>query len=246
MTANPVAREAFSGSVGRSMYLAGGRVGMRLFEGMLRHLQLLPIRDYRVIEGWLAPKEALALYKLSRSCKPGARIVEIGSWKGKSTYCLAKGLRDGVIVAIDPFDGAGDCEAGTFYRVMKGNTPLLDQFRANLSRYDLLRKVEIKVGLSNQFANQIGPVDMLFIDGDHSIAGCEYDFRTFAPDVRVGGVLAFHDYKPRRSQLGPTWVVDNLVRTSKEWSFAGKWNSLVAFRRRSEKASPTAIFSDVR
>ncbi len=37
------------------------------------------------------------------------------------------------------------------------------------------------------------PVDFLFIDGDHSAAGVRADFEAFAPLVRPGGIVAFHD-----------------------------------------------------
>lgn len=37
------------------------------------------------------------------------------------------------------------------------------------------------------------PVDWLFIDGDHSWEGVSADYRAFAPLVRPGGIVAFHD-----------------------------------------------------
>lgn len=203
----------------------------RLAKRLTLVLQSLPIRHYRQIEGWLTRAEAVGLYSLARGLPPGARIVEIGSWKGKSTYCLAKGLRDGVVVAIDPFDGAG--EAGHVYDRFKGDVPLVEQFRKNLAGHGLLNKVEIRAGRSGDFAGQVGPIDMLFIDGDHSIDGCTYDFETFGPDVKSNGLLAFHDYNHRRSDLGPTWVVENLVNRATAWQPVGKWDTLVVFRRHS-------------
>lgn len=197
---------------------------------LIQRLWLLPIRHYESIEGWLTSREALALYRLARRLPTGARIVEIGSWKGKSTYCLAKGLRDGVLVAIDPFDGAG--EAGHPYETFKGEIPLVEQFRRNLSGRGVLEKIEIKAGRSSEFAGRVGTIDLLFIDGDHSIEGCRYDFEAFAPSVKAQGLLAFHDYNQRRSELGPTWVVENLVKPAEEWKPMGKWDTLVAFRRR--------------
>ncbi len=35
--------------------------------------------------------------------------------------------------------------------------------------------------------------DFLFIDGDHSEAGCRQDYEMYAPLVRPGGWIAFHD-----------------------------------------------------
>jgi predicted O-methyltransferase YrrM len=37
------------------------------------------------------------------------------------------------------------------------------------------------------------PLDFLFIDGDHSYAGVQHDFEMYAPLVRSGGIVAFHD-----------------------------------------------------
>jgi predicted O-methyltransferase YrrM len=40
------------------------------------------------------------------------------------------------------------------------------------------------------------PIDLLFIDGDHSFSGAAEDFRTFRRLVRPGGLIAFHDIVP--------------------------------------------------
>lgn len=37
------------------------------------------------------------------------------------------------------------------------------------------------------------PIDTLFIDGDHSYAGARADHDLYAPLVRPGGLIAFHD-----------------------------------------------------
>ncbi|MGZ4924459.1 MAG: hypothetical protein ACXV5H_10990, partial [Halobacteriota archaeon] len=44
-------------------------------------------------EGWLADIEGTLLYTLGKNCKANGAIVEIGSWKGKSTIFLAKGSK---------------------------------------------------------------------------------------------------------------------------------------------------------
>ena len=40
------------------------------------------------------------------------------------------------------------------------------------------------------------PIDLLFIDGDHSFAGVAQDFWDYRELVRPGGVIAFHDIVP--------------------------------------------------
>jgi predicted O-methyltransferase YrrM len=40
------------------------------------------------------------------------------------------------------------------------------------------------------------PLDVLFIDGDHRYEGARADFERYAPLVRHGGIVAFHDIVP--------------------------------------------------
>jgi predicted O-methyltransferase YrrM len=40
------------------------------------------------------------------------------------------------------------------------------------------------------------PIDVLFIDGDHSYAGVQADHELYGPLVRPGGLIAFHDIVP--------------------------------------------------
>jgi hypothetical protein len=47
------------------------------------------------INGWLTDKEGELLYNLAKNCTGKGVIVEIGSWKGKSTIWLGKGSKAG-------------------------------------------------------------------------------------------------------------------------------------------------------
>ena len=44
-------------------------------------------------------------------------------------------------------------------------------------------------------------LDFLFIDGDHSYDGVKADFEMYAPMVRPGGLIAFHDINPDHRSL---------------------------------------------
>ncbi len=205
---------------------------MNPFQRMWRDVCLFPIRHFRNIEGWLAKNEALALYQIAKKLPPGARVVEIGSWKGRSTYCIAKGLKDGRIYAIDPFDASGEQGSRELYAHEKGNLPLVEQFKRNLQQHGLLDKIVVQQGYSREFADVVDEADFIFIDGDHSPEGCDHDFQMFAPKVKKGGLLGFHDYDPRRPELGPTWVVENRLKHSDAWTLVGRWVSLIVFRRK--------------
>ena len=51
-------------------------------------------------EGFLTDKEGELLYQLAKSCTGRGVIVEIGSWKGRSTIWLGHGSKAGKQVKI--------------------------------------------------------------------------------------------------------------------------------------------------
>lgn len=195
----------------------------------------LAIRSYKEIHGFLSPREAVALYQTAQRIGPMGTAVEIGSWKGKSTYCLAKGLRSGRVIAIDPFNCFGDDASSKLYTATKGEIPLLEQFRHNMDQRGVLAKIEPWQGTSGDFLERIktlGGLDLLFIDGDHSLEGCDFDFRHYSPHLKKGGYLLFHDFDKTREDLGPTWVINHRVRPSPEYEFVALYDTLWTCRKK--------------
>ncbi|MCE9587135.1 MAG: class I SAM-dependent methyltransferase [Verrucomicrobia bacterium] len=178
----------------------------------------IEIRNYELIEGFLQPEEAAALYYFSKKVKNGV-IVEIGSWKGKSTFCLARGLKNGKVFAIDPFNAAGETESAEKYEKEKGEKELILQFKEGMANLGVIDKIEILHGYSKDFVNNFKKINLLFIDGDHSIEGCRLDFEYFDKFIVKGGYILFHDYYANRVELGPTWVIKNIINKKKEYKF---------------------------
>lgn len=196
-----------------------------------RHKIIQKIRYYRTIEGWLTTKEAVHLYHFATLLPEYSQIVEIGSWKGKSTYCLAKGLKSGVVHAIDPFNADGEKGSIQDYAAKKKQGDLEEIFTKNLTDREVIDKIKIHKGYSSKFINNFKEIDLLFIDGDHSINGAKFDYENYAKLLKKGGYLIFHDYYPKRKQFGPVWVVNNLVQSSKEFEFINLYDSLWVGRK---------------
>lgn len=192
----------------------------------LRYKVIQEIKDYRGIEGWLTTMEAVYLYHFASLLPKNSSIIEIGSWKGKSTYCLAKGLKNGVIHAIDPFNADGDKESMEVYSSKKTAENLAEIFTKNLTDKKVFDKIKVHSGYSYEFVNDFSEVDLIFIDGDHSLKGATFDYENYAKILKKGGYLLFHDYYPKRKQFGPVWVIDNLVMPSKKFEFINLYDSL--------------------
>jgi predicted O-methyltransferase YrrM len=146
--------------------------------------QIWPMIDS--VEGWLLEREANWLFSAARALANGTNIVEIGSFKGRSTCCLAAGCRGSQkrVFAIDAFDGGVDLP----------NVNTLPDFSQNLERCGLSPYVKTVMALSGQVAQTwCQPIHLLFIDGSHAYEDVLADFDGFFPHVVPGGLVAFHD-----------------------------------------------------
>lgn len=199
----------------------------------IRKIILKKINKFHDLDGWLSDNEAIGLYIVARKLPPNATVVEIGSWQGKSTYCISKALKSGKVYAIDPFNAHGgfDVESEKEYIMRKGHADLLENFIKNMQQLKVLGKIIVKRGYSYQFHNDFDKINFLFIDGDHSIEGCKSDFNLYSSKIVVGGFIAFHDYYKDRDELGPTYVIKNLVLKSGNFDFFNQYDSLWIARK---------------
>jgi hypothetical protein len=196
---------------------------------VVKYLQITiypKISDVQSIDGYLSRYEAIMLFSVAHKLPINSNIVEIGSWKGKSTYCLSKGLSQGRVFAIDPFNAEGDPDSEVSYEINQGKIPLFDQFQNNMRRLEVINKIVTLQGYSSDFIGKIPEISLLFIDGDHSIKACNFDFENFSPNIICGGYLLFHDYRPLDKNLGPTWVIENVVVPSKKFTHIRTFDSL--------------------
>ena len=159
------------------------------------------------VEGWLSSSEATALFGCARRCRGRGAIVEIGSWKGRSTIVLAAGSRAGAgapVYAVDPHQGLRQL----------GGEPTFAAFQANVAAAgftDLVRPLEqFSADAARGFT---APIELIYIDGAHDHASVLADFTAWFPKVLDGGVMAFHDTV---GYPGPRRVVrDHLYRSQR-------------------------------
>jgi len=212
------------------------RLGTRA-QLLLRGLRYAPILPYVSIDGWLTVDEAIALYELARSL-PHERplAVEIGCWQGKSSVCIARGIarkNTPRLCCIDPFDASGDAASTAEYSARADDVggELRGTFEANLREAGLREIVDIRQGLSHeQVQGWREPIDLLFLDGDHTHAAVQRDFRDWSPHVRPGGYLVMHDVV-HPVHTGPRRVVDEEILRDPQWVDVHYTDSMFVARR---------------
>ena len=125
--------------------------------------------------------EGAFLYRLALEARPRT-AVEIGRFRGGSTFVLAAALEEGVLHSYDLETRQGRDGLQLDRELMKA-----------LEQYGLAGRVRLHVGDSRTATQPEAPVDLLFVDGDHSEAGVRADFERWAPLLGEGGHLLFHD-----------------------------------------------------
>jgi predicted O-methyltransferase YrrM len=116
---------------------------------------------------------------------PLRTVLEIGSASGGTLALWAElSEPDALLIALDlPISPAACYSDQQLERAAQGR------------RLALVRGNSRSPASRDAVANALGNrrLDFLFVDGEHQAAAVHADFRSYAPLVRDGGILAFHD-----------------------------------------------------
>ena len=122
----------------------------------------------------------------------GSKFVEVGTWKGKSAsyMCveIANSGKDIEFYCVDNWEGSvehqGNPDLPRLFEIFTENmTPVESYYTAMKMN---------SVDAAAQFADE--SLDFVFIDASHDYEDVKNDIAAWLPKVKVGGILAGHDY----------------------------------------------------
>lgn len=132
------------------------------------------------IRGWETTAERALLTKYAQRVPVNGTIVEIGAEFGLSAALLASASHPTVRVhSVDLFP-----------------PDTLNQYRMNLTAAKLIHRVvaiQADSRLYWRVFEKRPPIDLLFVDGDHSYEGALSDLVHWSPLVKPGGFMLVHD-----------------------------------------------------
>lgn len=187
-----------------------------------------PAVDVGAIEGWLTDDQAAMLAEAAAACRRGGQIVEIGSFRGKSTVVLASAAPDGaVIVAIDPHAG-NDRGPGEIAGFVAAAADDRLAFERNLDAAGVGHRVQHVSEFSDLAHGRVdGAIDVLFIDGAHRYRPARADIRDWGARVVDGGSLLVHD---AFSSVGVTMAIARELMFGTRFRYVGRSRSLARYR----------------
>lgn len=150
------------------------------------------LKEVSGVEGYLAPDEMRFLALIAACPRAEGEVLEIGSFKGKSTIILAKSAAlagDEKIHAVDPMTAPSETDPD-----LRGEASSFNDFQKNIEAH----KVDGNVVFHQRFSFELArdwdaPVRLLWIDGDHTYAGTKLDLEGFISHLTDGAIVAIHD-----------------------------------------------------
>lgn len=180
------------------------------------------------IDGWLSEGQARRLFAAAARTPANGRVVEIGSFRGRSTVVLASAAPPDVeVVAIDPHAGndRGPQELEGFATEAAEDH---EAFRANLARAGVAERVRHVRALSHDAHDAVAdPVDVLYIDGAHRYQPARADIVEWGARVTDGGTMLIHD---AFSSIGVTLAIARELIFGRRFRYVGRSRSLVEYR----------------
>lgn len=178
------------------------------------------------VEGQLTRRETACLAWLAAHPTAAGEVLEIGSFKGRSTIVLALASRlvgTTRIMAVDPLTSPCITDPALGPNEMSA----AKDFEANLSAAGVRSSVEFHQMFSHELAASWPAgrkLRLLWIDGNHTYEGARLDFDLFKPHLADGAIVAFHDVLHHHG--GPARVMAEAVLLSQNFGAAGLSGSI--------------------
>jgi hypothetical protein len=182
-----------------------------------------------LVEGWLTDDQARVLRDAAAALTPPGRIVEIGSFRGRSTIELAKAAPPGVeVIAIDPHAGTDRGPQEIETSAATGDADH-ERFLANLESAGVRERVRhVREFSHDAHAAVEGEIDLLYVDGAHRYRPARDDIVSWGARVKPGGRMLIHD---SFSSIGVTGAICRVLVAGGEFAYCGRSRSLASYER---------------
>jgi hypothetical protein len=181
------------------------------------------------VEGWMTKFQARRLWDRAAALTSGDRVVEIGSYHGRSAIVLASAAPDGVeVIAIDPH-GGNDRGPQQYEGEVDDGQRDHETFVANIRRAGVIDRIRHIRKASQDATDDVpGRVELLYIDGAHRYHPARADIERWGAKVAPGGTLLIHD---TFSSVGVTLAIGSTLLAGPGFRYIGRSGTMAEYRR---------------
>jgi predicted O-methyltransferase YrrM len=192
------------------------------------------------VMNWLTEREKALHFGIAAFSAGSGVIVELGTFEGGAAIFLAAGVARrgrGRVVSVDPHCG------GPPWLGMAPHQRTLSKFIAHAGACGVREWIDARIGDSSAVAAVWPgePIDVVFIDGDHSFLGALKDFECWAPKVRPGGWVLIDDADD--TALPELLELIEELKVISGVKYMGLFDGVAVFRR--EDVPPQRLLADV-
>lgn len=213
----------------------GARVRTQILNDYRQSPRLRNANIEQALSGSIKEPEACLLWDLIVQRKPSV-VLQVGTFVGVSSLIMAEALRNnhqGMLVTVDP---------EIPHRAIKNPVDICRYFAKKRSLDDRIRFIrgwfsdsphmdaftpghphrDIPV-VSQSLLSDLGPIDMTFIDGDHSTLSCISDFVAVKNHLSEKGMVLFHDVRSWVTVMAAVHAIARDVTIRDTFSMGGLW-----------------------
>jgi hypothetical protein len=160
------------------------------------------------IQGWMNDEELRWLHEIALKYNT---IVEIGSWKGKSTYALCS-ANHAKIVTVDHFKGSSNERQSSHHEATQIDISAI--FWENCGEFKNMTQLKMTSPKAAKLFED-NSIDVVFIDGNHTHRGVMTDLNAWYPKTKQ--MICGHDIDMIRSSLN-NFFEDGAIKSVEETS----------------------------
>ncbi|HEX2579775.1 MAG TPA: class I SAM-dependent methyltransferase [Rhabdochlamydiaceae bacterium] len=155
------------------------------------------------IQGWCSKEKALNFIDLVLEVRPEV-CVDIGTFGGRSVLPVASALKfldHGIVIAIDPWDKiealrhmdpVEESDHMDWWGKVSFNA-IYASYLNLINKHNLGKYCRTIRATSEKAAPDVGTIDILYLDGNHSEVVSVKDVKLYLPKVRSGGYIWLND-----------------------------------------------------
>jgi hypothetical protein len=141
-------------------------------------------------EEWFGPASQHAVARLvQRTRGLAGRIIEVGSWEGRSTVAIANAAHPDIVHAVDTWQGS----PGEISAELASQRDVFATFTENIDQLTRGNVEPHVMGWRDYFAEDKAPVRFLHIDAEHTYTEVFDNITTALPLMVAGGIICGDD-----------------------------------------------------